>query len=119
MPYIKQEKRDCLDVAINGLHKALVDLEVDDDTNNMEGNLNYSITRLLRMCYGKSYGEINDAIGVLQCIMLEHYRTVAAPYENQAKHNNGDVEVNLGSEQLDEIVIEKKRSDDETTGGGC
>ena len=108
MPYIKQEKRDTLDKAIDNLHKILVDLEVDDDTNNMEGNLNYSVTRLLRMCYGKSYGEINDAIGVLQCIMLEHYRTIAAPYEDQKKFENGDVEVNLGSEQLSEIVIEKK-----------
>lgn len=119
MPYINQFKRDCLDAAVDNLHKALVDLELDDDTNNMEGNLNYSITRLLRTCYGKSYGEINDAIGVLQCIMLEHYRTIAVPYEDQKKFENGDVEVNLVSEQLDEIVIEKKRNDDENTGDGC
>lgn len=108
MPYIKQVKREVLDSAINDLHKALVDLELDDDMNNMEGNLNYSITRLLRMCYGESYGEINDAIGVLQCVMLEHYRTMAVPYENQARYNNGDVEIELDVETLDEIVIKIK-----------
>jgi len=112
MPYIKQVKREVLDIAINDLHKALVDLELDDDMNNMEGNLNYSITRLLRMCYGESYGEINDAIGVLQCVMLEHYRTMAAPYENQARHDNGDIETNLGIETLAEIIIEVKPDED-------
>lgn len=111
MPYIKQEKREGLNVAINALYKALVDLELDDDMNNMEGNLNYSITRLLRMCYGESYGEINDAIGVLQCVMLEHYRTMAVPYENQKKFENGDVETDLGVETLAEIVIEIKEDE--------
>jgi hypothetical protein len=106
VPYINQSKRDVLDAAIDNLQKVLVDLELDNDNNNMEGNLNYTITRLLRMCYGKSYGEINDAIGMLQCVMLEHYRTIAVPYENQKKFENGDVEVSLVSEYLDEIVIE-------------
>lgn len=115
MPYIKQEKREVLDKAVDNLHKVLVDLEIDDDTNNMEGNLNYAITLLLRSCYGKSYREINDAIGMLQCVMLEHYRTMAAPYEDQKKFENGDVEVNPVSERLKEIVI-KKKSDEEP---GC
>jgi len=116
VPYINQLKRDVLDAAVDNLHKVLVDLELDDDTNNMEGNLNYTITRLLRTCYGKSYGEINDAIGMLQCVMMEHYRTIAAPYEDQKKYENGDVEVNLASEYLDEIVIEQKPTDG---GDGC
>lgn len=111
MPYIKQEKRDMLDPAINDLHKALVELEMDDESNNMEGNLNYLITRLLRMCYGKSYGEINDAIGVLQCVMLEHYTTIAIPYEKQKKFDNGDVEANLVNEKLKEIVVKKNEND--------
>jgi len=107
VPYINQSKRDLLDAAIDNLHKVLVDLELDDDNNNMEGNLNYSITRLLRTCYGKSYGEINDAIGMLQCVILEHYRTIAAPYEDQKKFENGDVEANLVVEKLSEIVVEQ------------
>ena len=112
MPYIAQSKRDMLDNSIDKLHRVLVELEIDDDTNNMEGNINYSITRLLRMCYGESYRDINDVIGVLECIKLEHYRTKAAPYEDQKKFENGDVEVNLESEWLDEIVVEKKPDED-------
>jgi len=111
VPYIKQIKRDTLDKAVDNLHKVLVNLELDDDTNNMEGNLNYSLTRLLRTCYGESYSEINDAIGVLQCVMMEHYRTVAAPFEDQKKYENGDVEINHISERLDEIVIKQKPND--------
>ncbi len=111
MPYIAQDKRNTLNTAIDNLHKLLVDLELDDENNNMEGNLNYIITRLLRMCYGESYGEINDAIGMLQCVMLEHYRTVAVPFEKQKIYENGDVEVNLSSETLDEILVEKKPDD--------
>jgi len=108
MPYIIQPKRDVLDSAINELHKLLVDLEMDDDTNNMEGNLNYIITRLIRMCYGESYAEINDVMGMLTCVMMEHYRTVAAPYEEQKRFDNGEVEANLHGEHILEIVVEKK-----------
>lgn len=111
MPYIIQPKRDVLDPAINELHKLLVDLEMDDDTNNMEGNLNYIITRLIRMCYGESYAEINDVMGMLTCVMMEHYRTVAGPYEDQKRFDNGEVEANLHGEHILEIVVEKKDDD--------
>lgn len=94
MPYVKQSKRDVLDPIIDDLHQALVELELDDESNNMEGNLNYTFTRLLRKVYTTgNYAEINDAMGVLLCTALEHYRTKAAPYEDQKKHDNGDVEV--------------------------
>lgn len=106
MPYIKQDKRDKLDSAINDLHTALVGLELDDETNNMEGNLNYAITRLLRMCYGKSYGEINDVMGLITCIGMEYYRTIAGPYEDQKKFENGDVDAGLVMQTVDEIVVE-------------
>ena len=112
MPYIKQDKRMVLDPVIDKLHKVLVDMELDDDENNMEGNLNYIITKLLRMCYGKSYREINDAMGMLSCVMMEHYRTVAAPYEEQKKFDNGDVEVNISGEVIKEVVVKKNESTD-------
>jgi hypothetical protein len=92
MPYIKQEKRDVLDPSIDALHRLLVDLELDDDANNMEGNINYIFTRILRKCYGNSYAEINDAMGILNSVTHEFYRVVAAPYENQKQFENGDVE---------------------------
>jgi len=115
MPYIIQEKRDRLDSTIDALHKILVDIELDDDTNNMEGNLNYIVTRLIRKCYGQSYGEMNDAIGMLSCVMLEHYRTIVAPYEKQKEFENGGIEIDTPKEILSEVVV-RKESDD---GAGC
>jgi hypothetical protein len=95
MPYIKQDKRDMLDGTIEQLHQALVEMEIDDEMNNMEGNINYAITRLLMMVYGDrettNYAQINDAIGALECIKQEFYRKVAAPYEDQKSFENGDV----------------------------
>lgn len=108
MPYIPQEKRDVLDPIIDELHRALVGLEADDESNNMEGNMNYLITRLLRKVYGTSYSEINAGIGMLQCVMLEHYRTVAGPYEDQKMFDNGPIEVNLQKIYTTEMVIEDK-----------
>ena len=92
MPYIKQDKRDALDPSIDKLMIALVNLEMDDPMNNMEGNINYVFTRLLKKCYGDSYAELNDALGILSAVQLEYYRRVAAPYEDQKIYDNGDVE---------------------------
>ena len=122
MPYIKQEKRDCLDNAIMDLHSALVKLEVDDESNNMDGNLNYTITLLLRKCYGESYSEINSAMGMLSCVAQEHYRTVAGPYEDQKKFDNGDVLVdNIEIAAISEVVVRLPENADDkyTDGSGC
>lgn len=95
MPYITQEKRHVLDSIIDQLHHALVELQMDDELNNMEGNINYTVSRLLMMVYGDRdstrYADINDAIGLLECIKQEYYRKVAAPYEDQKEHDNGAV----------------------------
>lgn len=108
MPYIKEEKRHSLDSHIDTLYHELVGMESDDENNNMEGNLNYIITKLLRKVYGKSYAEINAAVGMLECCKLEHYRTIAAPYEDQKKHDNGDVESDVTPVHLSEVVVETK-----------
>ncbi len=105
MPYIPQEKRPQLDEAVDVLHHVLVGLESDDENNNMEGNMNYLITRLLRKVYGTSYTEINAAVGMLNCVILEHYRTIAAPYEDQKKFENGDVNSDNETIHLDEVVV--------------
>ena len=95
MPYITQDKREIIDMAVDHLHTVLVDLQTDDELNNMEGNINYAFTRLLMMVYGDRnstrYSQINDAIGVLECIKQEYYRKVAAPYEDQKAFENGEV----------------------------
>ena len=106
MPYISQDKRPQIDKVIDDLHHILVGLEADDENNNMEGNMNYLITRLLRKVYGTSYTEINAAVGMLNCVILEHYRTVAAPYEDQKKFENGDVDTGNVGIHLDELVVE-------------
>jgi len=109
MPYIKQDKRSVLDPAINELRNALVELQVDDELNNMEGNLNYAITKLLSMVYtSPSYREINDAIGMLECCKLEYYRKVAAPYEAQKEIENGEVIQNSIQRELESLVGQNK-----------
>lgn len=92
MPYIIQSKRDVLDPAIAQLVDGLRQLECDYPEGNFEGNINYIITKLLVLAYGKtSYRDINDIVGVLECCKLEFYRRRAAQYESQKAHDNGDV----------------------------
>lgn len=92
MPYITEPKRTILDDGINDILNALRELECDDPENNMEGNINYIFTRILKQVYpGTSYREINDAMGVLSSCQFEFYRRVAAPLETQKCHDNGDV----------------------------
>lgn len=112
MPYILPEKRLALDAAIDELHHCLVGLELDDEENNMEGNLNYAITKLLRKVYDQSYRSVNDAMGMLTCVMFEHYRTMAAPYEDQKKFENGDVEIAHQVTSVGEVVVTKKVPED-------
>jgi hypothetical protein len=95
MPYIHRTKREVLDPVIDDLHRSLVELQMDDELNNMEGNINYTITRLLMMVYGDkdstNYSQINDAIGVLECVKNEYYHKVASPYEDQKEFDNGSI----------------------------
>ncbi len=92
MPYIVKEKREVLDSAIIDLVDSLRQLESDDPDNNFEGNVNYAITKLLILAYGKtSYRDINDIVGALECAKLEFYRRRAASYEDQKAYDNGDV----------------------------
>jgi hypothetical protein len=92
MPYIKQDKRDVLDPVIEPIVNALRELESDDDRNNMEGNINYLFTRILHRVYpGRSYREVNDAMGILSSCQAEYYHRIAVPYEKQKAFENGDV----------------------------
>lgn len=91
MPYIKQEKRDVLNPAIDQVLSALRQLASDDPDNNFEGNMNYVITSLIAKSYNVSYRDINDVRGMLACVADEYYRRVAGPYENQKAFENGDV----------------------------
>lgn len=79
MPYIKQYLKDEID------HDGLVD---------DPGKLNYKITTICDdylSFHGKTYSNINEIVGVLECAKMEFYRRIAAPYEDQKIRENGDV----------------------------
>lgn len=59
------------------------------------GELNYVITmaclRYLKTNTKESYRHYNEIIGVLECAKLEMYRRKVVPYEEDRRHENGDV----------------------------
>lgn len=85
MPYISKERREFLSNATE---------EEIAATDLTAGDMNYLISTLLDEWIaekGLNYASINEAVGVLECIKLELYRRVAAPYEDAKKQTNGDV----------------------------
>lgn len=80
MPYIDKESRK----------------RVERDINPQSaGELNYLITRLvddyMQRKGGVRYAHLNEVVGVLECVKLELYRRVAAPYEDKKCAEAGDV----------------------------
>jgi len=78
MPYIKEEDREDLQYV-----RALD-----------AGQLNFQITSIVDTYLttkGVNYGNINEAIGVLECAKLELYRRIASPYEDIKLRDNGEV----------------------------
>jgi len=69
----------------------LIDILKEQPVDQIDGNLNYLITRILKEAYPLRYFNINRAVGVLECCKLEYYRRVAAPYEDTKITQNGDV----------------------------
>lgn len=58
------------------------------------GELNFRITMIVDEYIrerGKSYNTLNEVIGVLECVKLELYRRIVAPYEDTKIAENGDV----------------------------
>jgi hypothetical protein len=87
LPYVKAEKRVKYEKVLHelvGILKSLPPEEVD-------GELNYVVTKILKGVYPLKYYHLNKAIGVLECIKLEFYRRVAAPYEDVKIKESGDV----------------------------
>ena len=87
MPYIKLEKRKKYDKVLKELTSILKTLPPEE----VDGELNYLITKILKEIYPLRYFHINKAIGALECIKLEFYRRVAAPYEDTKIKESGDV----------------------------
>jgi hypothetical protein len=57
------------------------------------GELNFAITQAIITYLGSDphYKDFNEVIGVLECMKLELYRRMAAPYEDRKCAENGDV----------------------------
>jgi len=95
MPYITQDRREVFNPIIDQLQTELAKMEADnfDSGNNTEGNINYIFTKLLLQVYAAplNYGNINDAVGILENVKLEFYRRYAGPYEDKKAAINGDV----------------------------
>jgi len=87
MPYIKQKDRVPLDDVVDALAVTIGGLPVEAQ----DGSMNYAISRLLRKVYPLSYFNQNRAVGMLQCVLQEHYRRVIGPYEDTKIADNGDV----------------------------
>jgi len=86
MPYIPPNKRNI--VKGNFLYE--MRLQCPDNV----GELNFIISTIIENYLGiggLSYENINSVIGVLECVKLELYRRVVAPYEDKRRHENGDV----------------------------
>ena len=87
MPYIKPDNRNKYEKILEELVKILKILPPEE----IDGELNYVVTKILKEIYPLRYFHINKAVGVLECIKLEYYRRVAAPYEDSKIKESGDV----------------------------
>ena len=60
------------------------------------GELNYAITSIVHEYVkdkGISYSNLNETIGVLECVKQEFYRKIVVPYEEKKIKENGDIEI--------------------------
>jgi len=94
MPYIKQQIRDQLNEEIGSLGNA-IRASAELYETQMDGTLNYTITKLIGKVYGPietlKYHDFNEIIGVLECCKLEFYRKQCVPYEDIKLKENGSV----------------------------
>jgi len=87
LPYIKSGNRSKYNTILRELIETLKALPPEE----VDGELNYVVTKILKEIFPLRYFHINKAVGVLECIKLEYYRRVAAPYEDSKIQESGDV----------------------------
>ncbi|MFH1328995.1 MAG: hypothetical protein ABIH76_09200 [Candidatus Bathyarchaeota archaeon] len=87
MPYVSKERRAKIDPTLNPLIELLLKVPVDQ----VDGELNYVVTRILNALYPPRYFNYNRAVGVLECIKQEFYRRRVAPYEDKKIKEHGDI----------------------------
>ena len=112
MPYIRQGQRKLVDEQIDAVIDAIRKAQYDEEVNNPDGILNYTISRILSgalyLDSDPRYHKINCAVGTLECVKQELYRRVAGPYEDQAMRDNGDIKEYGLSDKQKEILEEWK-----------
>lgn len=90
MAYITKGKREQFGPEIISLENRIVEAEIYSI-----GELNYVLTRLciafLNRFPKTNHHNLNKIVGVLECVKLEFYRRLAAPYLERKKKSNGDV----------------------------
>jgi len=86
MPYIKREKREIFE----GHIKKIIEL-LKNDKENLAGNMNYLVYRIVKGVDPKRYKDWNEIIGFLECCKMEIYRRLIAPYEDKKIRENGDI----------------------------
>jgi hypothetical protein len=58
------------------------------------GELNFAMSQLIKgyiAMNGTSYGTFNAIVGAMECLKMELYRRLAAPYEDKKLAENGEV----------------------------
>lgn len=84
MPYINKVDRKRFDFYIDALNTNII----------TPGEFNYCVSRLawdMIKRLGSNYAAHNTVIGALECVKLEIYRRLTAPYEDNAISKNGDI----------------------------
>ena len=94
MPYIDREARKRFEKILNEF-RTMVGV-----VKRPPGDLNYLITQLILInmqaemavkINALRYSDINEAMGVLECVKHEFYRRLAVPLEEFKAKENGDV----------------------------
>ena len=100
MPYIPQSVRNKYDKLIDQLYDRVNEttvgeyrLETSYIPEDVDGEMNYVITRLIDEVYGVRPRYINyeRAVGLLDSVKVEFQRRRVGPYEESKKEANGDV----------------------------
>jgi hypothetical protein len=84
MPYIAKKNRLKFE---EPLHELVENIETD-------GDLNYCVSMLMHQILRKrgiQYQNMNNIMGAIDCAKMEFYRTVASPYEDMKKNENGNI----------------------------
>ena len=96
MPYIKTEQRKQLYPKIQEIVDEIV-IVSDNDKEKIWGVLNYVVTMICLFTIKrvfiklKGYSLLQRFIGLIECVKLEVYRRLVAPYEDGKAIENSDV----------------------------